>query len=68
MLHHDRYDGTPADGWLDEYESAFRDFRAASGMQERSWAESVLVGTGRPDMDGRENLRQMVQDQGYRLE
>ncbi|GAA1648548.1 nitroreductase family protein [Actinoplanes couchii] len=67
VLHHDRYDATRGDGWLGEYETATRRFRAESGMRERSWAESVVVGTGRPYLDGRENLRRMVEKQGYRL-
>ncbi|MEN0136883.1 MAG: NADPH-dependent oxidoreductase, partial [Rhodococcus sp. (in: high G+C Gram-positive bacteria)] len=67
VLHHNRYDASRSEGWLEGYEEAFKDFRSTARLSKRSWAESVQVGTGLPYMDGRENLRKTVEDRGYLL-
>ncbi|MFK0009523.1 NADPH-dependent oxidoreductase [Paenarthrobacter sp. NPDC090520] len=67
VLHHEKYQPQPSHEWVEEYEEVFKDFRAEYGLRDKTWADAVVVGTGLPYMDGRENLRQTLQERGYQL-
>lgn len=67
VLHHDRYETDRPAGWLEDYEKAFLEFRELLGMRQKTWAEAVKSATAMPYMDGRENLRQAVEERGYLL-
>ncbi len=67
VLHHDRYDTARTEGWVEDYESALKEFRTNGGLREKTWVESVLTATGTAYLEGRENLRATVQERGYRL-
>jgi nitroreductase len=67
VLHHERYDVDRGTGWVEDYEAAFLDFRSEAGLREKTWADSVAFASSLSYMDGRENLRDTVQNQGYRL-
>jgi hypothetical protein len=62
----ERYYATRPNGWLEAYEAAFKDFRFTSGMRKISWVESCQSGSY-TYMDGRQNLRQTVEERGFKL-
>lgn len=67
VLHHNRYEAAPLEQWLDGYEETFQEFRTRNQMKPKTWLESVTYASTKPYMDGRENLRETVQDRGYLL-
>ena len=67
VLHHNRYGAVATEEWVDAYEDAFRRFREEQGMPPKTWLESVAYASSAPYLDGRENLRDTVQDRGYLL-
>ncbi|MGW5152440.1 nitroreductase family protein [Rhodococcus koreensis] len=67
VLHHNSYNSERPTGWLEDYEKAFLQFRELLGMKQKTWAGSVRFATTMPYMDGRENLRDAVEERGYLL-
>ncbi|MFJ3673915.1 nitroreductase family protein [Streptomyces sp. NPDC090106] len=67
VLHRERYRARPAAEWVEDYEQAFKDFRAEYGLRDKTWSHAVAVGTSLGYMDGRENLRRTLEERGYLL-
>jgi hypothetical protein len=67
VLHRERYRTRPTEEWIEDYETAFKDFRAEYGLRDKTWSHSVAVSTGLDYMDGRENLRRTLEERGYLL-
>lgn len=71
VLHHDRYDAQASEKALHTYDHAFDDMRQE--LKERfdlnlkEWREGVRGSVTIGYMDGRENLRQTVQERGFKL-
>ncbi|MGP2442360.1 nitroreductase family protein [Streptomyces sp. JW3] len=67
VLHRERYQARPAEEWVEDYEAAFKDFRAEYGLRDKTWSHAVATGTSLDYMDGRENLRRTLEERGYLL-
>ena len=67
LLHHERYNADQDPAWVQDYEEAFHEFRSKAGLRDKTWVEAVTFTSGLDYMDGRENLRQTVQNQGFGL-
>ncbi|WP_168715363.1 NADPH-dependent oxidoreductase [Streptomyces sp. LRa12] len=67
VLHRERYRTRPVEEWIEDYETAFKAFRAEYGLRDKTWSHSVAVSTGLDYMDGRENLRRTLEERGYLL-
>lgn len=67
VLHQERYSAPVSEDWIDNYEQAFHEFRTGAGLREKSWRESVQIATTASYLDGRENLREAIENQGYSL-
>ena len=67
VLHRERYHMARPAKWLESYESAFHQFRERLGMSRKTWTTAVAYASTKPYMDGRENLRQAVEERGYLL-
>ena len=67
VLHRERYDASLDGSWIEEYEEAFKEFRAEYGLRDKTWKHAVATGTSWDYLGGRENLRQTVEDRGYKL-
>ncbi|MGI5442964.1 NADPH-dependent oxidoreductase [Streptomyces shenzhenensis] len=67
VLHRERYHALPPEEWTEDYETAFKDFRAEYGLRDKTWSHAVAVGTSLDYMDGRENLRRTLEERGYLL-
>lgn len=71
VLHHNRYNADAAAQALQTYDQAFDGMRetlaARFGVQLKAWREGVLGSVQVDYMDGRENLRQTVQERGFAL-
>lgn len=65
--HRERYTTERPEGWLEDYESAYRDFRFTSHMRKLAWTESIQNSVSYAYMDGRQNLRATVMDRGFGL-
>ena len=68
VLHHNHYDDSTWQQYLDDYEAAYRAFRETSRMQPRTWQDAVhTAATSMAYMGGREHLREFVQSRGFEL-
>lgn len=68
VLHHNRYDQERYKQYLEGYEAACLQFRQSRDMSEKTWQGAVLASTTSMDyMGGRENLRAMVEEKGFKL-
>ncbi|MFJ2619269.1 nitroreductase family protein [Glutamicibacter sp. NPDC087344] len=67
VLHQEQYISTATDEWLSGYEQAFQDFRTHAGLCEKTWSDSVKTATSARYLDGREDLRETIESQGYSL-
>lgn len=67
VLHRERYNERP-DGWLAAYERAYLEFRTASGMRPKTWADAIGGSVSYEYMDGRQNLRRTLQERGFGLQ
>lgn len=68
VLHHNSYNHGRYREYLERYEQACLEFRTTQGMKPKSWQGAVHEGATSMDyMGGRENLREMVTTQGFKL-
>lgn len=67
VLHHEKYTRDEKKDWIQMYEAATSAFRTKNNLRNKTWVESVILGSGFEYMDGRENLRSVVQDRGFGL-
>jgi nitroreductase len=68
VLHHNHYDAVRSARELDLYEGAFLSFRESSEMMPKTWRDAVRFATSDVEtMDGRQNLRETLQDRGFKL-
>lgn len=68
VLHYNRYDQERYRNHIENYEKVFLDFRQAQSMKPKIWKDSVYQSaTSLEYMGGREYLREMVQDWGFKL-
>lgn len=65
------YNGFKKDQWKDElesYEKAFMNFREENNMKKKTWKENILFSSNNIDyLDGRENLRQTLEEKGFKF-
>lgn len=67
-LHRERYQAEEAARSLADYEETMKTFQAAQGQKVRGWNSYVAhLSKGTAYLDGRENLRQTLHDQGFEL-
>ncbi|MEB2400823.1 MAG: nitroreductase family protein [Alcaligenaceae bacterium] len=68
VLHYNGYQQDRYREHLDGYEAAYLQFRAAQNMRPTTWRQAVQDSATSMDyMGGRENLREMVVNQGFKL-
>ncbi|RMQ50270.1 Oxidoreductase [Pseudomonas cichorii] len=68
VLHYNRYNHEGYRDYLEGYEQAFLQFRQDRGMQIKTWQQAVHSSTtSMAYMGGREHLREMVVQQGFKL-
>lgn len=68
VLHYNQYDKEKSFQELDTYEAAFKEFREDLGMKDKTYKEAVCFSSNDyHTMDGRQNLREMVQSKGFKL-
>ncbi len=65
VVHEQRYEVPKDDEWVREYEDVFSRFRAANGMRNKTWAETVESATGLGYLDGRDQLRATLEERGF---
>ncbi|OZI55207.1 nitroreductase family protein [Bordetella genomosp. 5] len=68
VLHHNGFQKDRYRAYLDGYEAAYLKFRQEQNMKPKSWQSSVReAATSMSYMGGREHLREMVTEQGFKL-
>jgi nitroreductase len=68
VLHHNRYSQGRYLDYLTGYEQASLDFRHVQGMSEKTWQGAIHASmTSMEYMGGRQDLREMVVQQGFKL-
>lgn len=69
VLHHNQYNQNIYQKHIESYESAMHEFRQKQNMSDKTWKEAVSVSSTSMDyMGGRENLRSLVINKGFKLE
>ena len=68
MLHINRYDEAAHGPALEGYEAAYSQFRETQGMGPKTWQDAVHESaTSMAYLGGRERLREMVSERGFKL-
>ncbi|MCS3429750.1 nitroreductase family protein [Klebsiella sp. BIGb0407] len=68
VLHYNQYDREGYRDYLQDFETAFLDFRTSQNMKPKTWQEAVRESATSMDyMGGREHLRATVQSRGFGL-
>ena len=68
VLHHNGFQPDRYREYLDGYEAAYLQFRSSQKMRPTTWQQAVQAyATSMDYMGGRENLREMVTGQGFKL-
>ena len=68
VLHHNRYERNRYRDYVAGYEEALRQFRESRGMKDKTWQGAIQESMTSMDyMGGREKLREMVSQQGFKL-
>lgn len=68
ILHHNHYEQGKYRRYLDNFEAAFQTFRTEQKMQPKTWQNAIHESATSMDyMGGREHLREMVEERGFKL-
>ncbi|MBK0002697.1 nitroreductase family protein [Erwinia sp. S38] len=66
VAHHNRYQADGLDTQIDRYEAVFHAFREGLGMKDKTWKQAVQsAAVSLEYMDGRQNLREMLEKSGF---
>jgi len=67
-LHHNRYDAQRSLATVENYEAVFKNFRDEQEMKPTTWtAAAVSAATDTDYLGGRQDLRNMLEEAGFRL-